>query len=182
MDNDLLLSQDRLELLCVHAVITHLLASCFPQSNAFGAKVQVFSQLNISVWRAYLTNCADNNVMDFLEFSWAINYSAGFLSAFACQNHQLALAHSDDVNHYLQTELSYGAIAGSLQYNLLHEDLVILLLQTVPKCGSTKHCVVMDLSFTCSASVNDGISKTLSARGLSVALGGIDPPAELYDC
>lgn len=133
-------------------------------------------------WRAYLTNCPDNNVMDFLEFSWAINYSAGFLSAFTCQNHQLALAHSDDVNHYLQTELSYGAIAGSLQYNLLHEDLVILLLQTVPKCGSTKRCVVMDLSFTCSASVNDGISKTLSAHGLSVALGGIDPPAELYDC
>lgn len=45
MDNDLLLSQDRLELHCLHAVITHLLASCFPQSNAFGAKVQVFSQL-----------------------------------------------------------------------------------------------------------------------------------------
>lgn len=42
MDNDLLLSQDRLSPHCVRAVIAHLLASRFPQPKAFGAKVQVF--------------------------------------------------------------------------------------------------------------------------------------------
>ena len=78
MDNDLLLGQDRLAPHCVRAVIAHFLASCFPQPNAFGAKVQVFSQLNISVWRAYLTNYDDNIVADFLEFGWPINYGEDF--------------------------------------------------------------------------------------------------------
>ena len=96
----------------------------------------------------------------FLEFGWLINYGTGFLPASTCQNHQSAFAHSDDVNHYLQTELSYGTIAGPFQYNPLHEDVVTSPLQTVPRRGSTKRRVVMDLSFPCSASVNDGISKT----------------------
>lgn len=145
---------------CIRAVIAHLLASRFPQPNAFGAKVQVFSQLNISVWRAYLTNYADTNVADFLEFGWPINYGAGVLPSSTCQNHQSALDYFDVVNHYLQTELSYGAIFGPFQYNPLHEDLITSPLQTVTKRGSTKRRVVMDLSFPSSASVNDGISKT----------------------
>lgn len=158
--NDFLLSNDHLSPHCVCAVIAHLIASRFPQPNAFGAKVPVFSQLNIAVWRAYFTNYTDKNVVDFLEFGWPINYRVGQMPSSTCQNHQSALAYSDDVNHYLQTELSYGAIAGSFQFNPLHEDLVTLPLQTVPKRGSTTHHVVMDLSFPCSASVNDSISKT----------------------
>ena len=62
IDNELLLNQERLACLCVRAVIAHLLASRFLQ----GAKVQVFPQLKISVWRAYLTKCADNNVVNCL--------------------------------------------------------------------------------------------------------------------
>ena len=101
------------------------------------------------VWRAYLTNYADHNVMDFLEFGWPINYGGGFLPSSTSQNHQSALAYSYDVN---QTELSYKAIAGPFQYNPLHEDLVISSLQTVPKPSVTRHRVVMDLSCPCSAS------------------------------
>lgn len=106
------------------------------------------SQMHL-VWRAYLTNYAGHNVMDFLEFGWPINYGGGLFPSSTRQNHQSALAYSYDVN---QTELSYQAIAGPLQYNPLHEDLVISPLQTVPRRGATRHRVVMDLSFPCSAS------------------------------
>ena len=73
IDNELLLNQERIACLCVCAVIAHLLASRF-----LGAKVQVFPQLKISVWRAYLTKCADNNVVNCLKFGWPVNYGSAF--------------------------------------------------------------------------------------------------------
>ena len=48
-------------------------------------------------------------------------------------------------------------------------------MQTVPKRGSAKHRVVMDLSFPCSASVDDGISKThYLDTAFQLRLPGID--------
>ena len=63
----------------VRAVVAHILASTSPQPNAFGAKIAVSSQLNISVWRHYLTDYADHDVVDFLQFGWPINYDASVL-------------------------------------------------------------------------------------------------------
>ena len=74
--------------------------------------------------------------------------------------HQSALAYPDHVEHFLHTELTFGAIAGPFSCNPLHQDLVTSPLQTVHKHGSTKRRVVMDLSFLCLASVNDGIPKS----------------------
>ena len=76
------------------------------------------------------------------------------------KNHQSTLAYPDHVEHYLHTELTFGAISGPFSCNPFHQDLVTSPLQTVHKRGSTKRRVVMDLSFPCSASVNDGIPKS----------------------
>ena len=141
-------------------MIAHLLASRFSQPNAFGARVPVYSQLNVPVWRVYLTGYEDRNVADFLEFGWPINYAASVMPTPTRKNHQSTLAYPDHVEHYLHTELTFGAIAGPFSCNPLHQDLVTSLLQTVHKRGSTKRRVVMDLSFPCSASVNDGIPKS----------------------
>ena len=61
------------------------------------------------------------------------------------------------MQHYVNTELRYHAIAGPFCNNPFPPPLICSPLQTVPKHGSSKRRVVMDLSFPPHASVNIGI-------------------------
>ena len=140
--------------------MAYILASKSPQSKAYRAKIPVSSQLNISVWRHYLTDYVDHVVVDFLQFGWPINYTSRVLPQPTHTNHQSALSYPEDVQHYLSTELSFGALAGPFKENPLRDDLITSPLQTVYKHGSTKRRVVMGLSFPHAASVNTGIPET----------------------
>ena len=142
------------------AVVAYILALKSLQPNASGAKIHVSSQLNISVWRHYLTDYVDHVVVDFLQFGWPINYTSSVLPQSTHTNHQSALAYPADVQLYLSTELSFRALAGPFKENPLPDHLITSPLQTVYKRGSTKHRVVMDLSFPHAGSVNNGIPKT----------------------
>ena len=142
------------------AVFAYIFASKFLQPNAYEAKIPVSSQLKISVWRHYLTDCIDQVIVNFLQFSWPIDYTSRALPRPTYTNHQSALAYAADVQHYLSTELSFGALSGPFKENPLPDNLITSLLQPVYKRGSTKHQVVMDLSFPHAASVNSGIPKT----------------------
>ena len=157
------------------AVVADILASKCPQPNACGAKIPVSSQLNISVWRHYLTDYVDHVVVAFLQFGWPINYTSSVLPQPTHTNHQSALAYPEDVQHYLSTELSFGALAGRFKENPLSDDLITSPLQTVYKRGSSKRRVVMDLSFPHAASVNSGITKThYLDNAFQLRLPGID--------
>ena len=81
------------------AVVADILASKCPQPNACGAKIPVSSQLNISVWRHYLTDYVDHVVVAFLQFGWPINYTSSVLPQPTHTNHQSALAYPEDVQH-----------------------------------------------------------------------------------
>jgi len=96
-------------------------------------------------------------VVEFLKYGWPINYSASQSPHSTMCNHPSALAFPDHVRHYIQTKLSFGAIAGPFSTNPLHKPLVCSPLQTVPKRGSSKRRVVLDLSFPPTFSVNSGI-------------------------
>ena len=61
------------------------------------------------------------------------------------------------MQHYVNTELRYHAIAGPFRTNPFPQPLICCPLQTVPKRGASKRRVVMDLSFPPHASVNIGI-------------------------
>lgn len=74
-------------------VVAYILASQSPQPNAYGAKIPVSSQLNISVWRHYLTDYVDHVVVNFLQFGWPINYTSSVLPQPTHTNHQSALAY-----------------------------------------------------------------------------------------
>ena len=140
------------------AVIAHVLASQDDRPNAFGAKIPVLTELNIPKWRSYLTDYIDKDIVEFLQYGWPINYVTDRVPQSSIINHKSADSYSDHVQHYLDTELGFGAIAGPFVANPLHQVLTTSPLQTVPKRGSTKRRVVMDLSFPYNASVNDGIS------------------------
>ena len=128
--------------------------------NQIPMEPPVSSQLNTSVWRHYLTDYVDHVVVDFLQFGWPINYMSSVLPQPTHTNHQSALSYPEDVQHYLSTELSFGALAGPFKENPLPDDLITSLLQTVYKRGSTKRRVMMGLTFPHAASVNSGIPKT----------------------
>lgn len=136
------------------AVVQHLLASKSEYPNAFGARLPVITQLNIPVWEFYLQSYHDAHIVDFLCFGWPVSYTAENLPTSSSSNHPSAVDFADHVEHYLNTELGYHAIAGPFSTNPLHQPLVCSPLQTVPKRGSTQRRVVMDLSYPQRSSVN----------------------------
>ena len=90
------------------------------------------------------------------------------------------MAFPDHVRHYIQTELSFGAIAGPFSTNPLRKPLVCSPLQTVPKRGSSKRQVVLDLSFPPTVSVNSGIPlNSYQDSPFKLRLPGIDRLCEL---
>ena len=141
----------------VSSIVKHILASKHDRPNAFGAKIPVSSPLNIAAWESRLQDYHDSDIVKFLRFGWPINYTADSLPEASVSNHPSAISFSDHVDYYIATELEHGAIAGPFHYNPLPRPLICSPLQTVPKRGSTKRRVVMDLSFPPSHSVNSGI-------------------------
>ena len=95
--------------------------------------------------------------LNFCGFGWPVSYTSEILPTSLSSNHHSAVAFSDHVQHYIQTELSYHAIAGPFSTNPLHQPLVCSPLQSVPKQGSIQRRVVMDLSFPPQSSVNGGM-------------------------
>ena len=140
----------------VSSIVKHILASKHDRFNAFGAKIPVSSSLNIAAWESRLQDYHDSDIVKLLRFGWTINYTADTLPEASVSNHPSAITFSDHVDYYIATELEHGATAGPFYCNPLPRPLICSPLQTVPKRGSTKRRVVMDLSFPPSHSVNSG--------------------------
>ena len=96
------------------AIIRHILASRSDQPNAFGEKIPVPTALNVHMWDHLLRHYDDKIVAEFLKYGWPINYSSHQLPLSTSHNHPSALTFADHVRHYIKTELSFGAIAGTL--------------------------------------------------------------------
>ena len=141
----------------VTPVIQHIIASKNDFPNALGARIPVRTPLNIPAWESKLLVYPDRQIVDFLRYGWPINYTATYLPVSAVKNHTSAITYADHVQHYVDTELHYHAIAGPFRDNPFPQPLVFFPLQTVPTRGSSKRRVVMDLSFPPHASVNIGI-------------------------
>lgn len=157
------------------AVVAHILASKDSRPNAFGAQIPVNTLLNVDKWHSYLIAYNDNDVVQFLKFGWPINYTSNEMPHASNKNHNSAITYAKHVDHFLKTELGYGAIAGPFTVNPLSRELITSPLQTVPKRGSDKRRVVMDLSFPPENSVNDGIpSDSYLDNAFKLYLPGID--------
>lgn len=114
-------------------------------------------------------------MVDFLTYGWPINYSASTRPVSSSRNHPSALNFDSHVQAYIDTELSYNAIAGPFEYPPFADDFVCSPLQTVPKRGSLTQRIVMDLSFPQGPSVNHGIPHdTYLGDQFKLRLPGID--------
>ena len=162
------------------AIICHILASRSAQPNTFGAKIPVPTALKVHMSAHLLRHYDDKIVAEFLKYGWPINYNSHQSPLSTPHNHQSALAFADHVRHNIKTELSFGAIAGPFSVNPLSKPLICSPLQTVPKRGSSKRRVVMDLSFQPDRSVNSAIPlNTYLDSPFKLRLPGIDRLCEL---
>jgi len=94
-----------------------------------------YSRTGKPLYLENLSNYHDNIVVDFLTYGWPINYTACTRPVSSSPNHPSALNFDSHVQAYIDTELSYNAIAGPFNYPPFADDFVCSPLQTVPKRG-----------------------------------------------
>ena len=124
--------------------------------NFAGARQRVPRGLNISAWKQYLADYTDGHLVQMLEFGWPVNFdrSAPLLSTL--ENHASGTQHEEDIDHYIETELSHHALLGPFNGPPVAPTHVSPLM-TKPKKDSIHWRVIMDLSRPEGASVNNGV-------------------------
>lgn len=80
--------------------------------NFWGARIPLNSGLKISSWRNYLHDYHDVFLCEFLTFGWPLGYNLQQPPHTTKDNHPSALAHTQAVNHFIQTEIDYNAMEG----------------------------------------------------------------------
>ena len=73
------------------------------------------------------------------------------------KTHRGALSFPSAVQDYLSSEISLGRVAGSFNAPPFPDGFVVSPLNTVAKRDSQERRVIVDLSWPCGSSVNDGI-------------------------
>ena len=128
------------------------------QANYRAARIPLPSALNIPQWRSVLNGYHDYHIIEFLEYGWPIGIDRDAILQSHFTNHPSAIAHPHDVEHYVATELTHGALLGPFAgppANTCHFSP----LMTRIKKDSRFRRVIIDLSWPKGRSVNDGISK-----------------------
>ena len=126
--------------------------------NFAGARRQVPSALHIEKWREQLAGYSDRGLVDFLAFGWPVNFDRQFPLVATHHNHPSADQHPKDVDHYIETEMKHGALAGPFTAPPV-EHTHLSPLMTRMKRDSPFRRVIMDLSWPHGAAVNDGVDQ-----------------------
>lgn len=120
-------------------------------------QVLVFSTLYIAMCRELLLGYPDEIIWEFLEFGWPIGYVSDTLPIFDLRTHRGTLDFPDQVNAYLSKELELSRIAGPFDTVPLAQGFVVCPLNTMEIRDSEERRLIVDLSWPCGHSVNDGI-------------------------
>lgn len=127
--------------------------------NYLATRLPVPSRLNVRTWRILLRDYPDNIICEFLEFGWPLGYHSEVLPVFDLRNHRGALNFPAAVESYLTDEIHLGRVAGPFDVIPFTDAFVASPLNTVPKRDSSERRVIVDLSWPCGHSVNDGIPR-----------------------
>ena len=138
-------------------VAAHCVVAATGQPNYVTARIPVPSRLNIPAWRFFLRDYHDNIVCDFLEYGWPIGYVRDTVPIFNLRTHRGALDYPDSVSKCLTSEIALGRVAGPFRSTPFADGFVISPLNTVEKRDFSERRVIVDLSWPCGSSVNDGI-------------------------
>ena len=92
-------------------------------------------RLTLEMWKYYLPDYLDPDVVSFLEYGWPINFSSAVLAKSTFQNHSAVLKRLDIIDDYIKTELQNAAIIRPFQSNSFSSECFVspfkLLQKTV---------------------------------------------------
>lgn len=126
--------------------------------NFAGARIPVASGLNVPNWALVLKDYHDNEICHFLQFGWPLGYYSNNIPQSVEKNHPSALAYSDHIDAFIETELGFQAMEGPFGDVPFSPWFRISPLMTRPKKGSSKRRVIVDLSYPDGLAVNTGIN------------------------
>ena len=138
-------------------VDSHLRVRSTGLPNYLGLRVSVPSALHVPHWRECLRDYPDRIICDYLQFGWPVGFVRDSLPVFDIRTHRGALNFPDMVCDYLAKELRLGRVAGPFHHLPFPDGYVLSPLNTVAKRDSDERRLILDLSWPCGSSVNDGI-------------------------
>ena len=134
------------------------------QPNYTAARIPLPSALNMANWRSDLKGYRDYRIVEYLAYGWPIGIDRDAILHSQQGNHPFARAHSQDVEHYIATELGHGALLGPFEGPPATTCHFSPLMTRVKKDSPFRR-VIVDLSWPHGASVNDAISRTTYIDG-----------------
>ena len=96
-----------------------------------------------------------------LRFGFPISYEGHLVGQESerVSNHRGAVDYPEQIDAYLQEEISWGAVLGPFSSSPFDVPCKLSPLNSVDKKDSNKRRIILDLSFPAGLSVNDGIPK-----------------------
>ena len=138
-------------------VDSHLRVRSTGLPNYLGLRISVPSALHVPHWRECRRDYPDRIIGDYSQFGWPVGFVRDSLPVFDIRTHRGALNFPDMVCDYLAKELRLGRVAGPFHQLPFPDGYVLSPLNTVAKRDSDERRVILDLSWPCGSSVNDGI-------------------------
>ena len=130
------------------------------QANQDGLRIPLRQPfLRPSLWANLLGSYWDRvPILEGLHFGWDIGLVGSPTPISASRNHPSAVEFSDDVRHYIKTELAYGCILGPLSRRKLPFPVSVCPLGAVPKQLSLRRRIITDCTFS-GKGINNWIPK-----------------------
>ena len=126
--------------------------------NFLKAQITVSSQLKPDVWDTLLQDYWDKQLCSLIRFGFPLDFDRNISLESHLENHFSAKAYPQDIEAYLQEEISHEAILGPFNQPPI-QDLHVSPFMTREKPNAPHRRVIIDLSFPQGKSVNTGIQK-----------------------
>ena len=136
---------------------THRLVRESGVSNFLGLKIPIPTQLKVDRWRYHLRDYFDQQLPDFIEFGFPLDFDRTGTLGQTLDNH--TSANEYQVDKYIQEEINHNAMLGP--FDTPHFNLHISPFMTREKAGSNTRRTIIDLSWPKGLSVNDGVSSSV---------------------
>ena len=124
--------------------------------NFLLARIPLPHQLDIARWRSYLNGHSDVALVDYLQFGFPVGFHPSHPLQSSVRNHGSATLYPDDIQKYLDKEVSCQAMLGPFTTTPFWPWCHLNPLMSRPKKDSTDRRVILDLSWPSHASVNGG--------------------------
>ena len=122
------------------------------------ARIPLISGLNIPAWERQLQGYPDDRLIQYIKFGFPLSLiSPDRLHNQEVSNHFSARQYPQDIQKYLNKEISLGAMLGPVD-SVDSKDFHCSPLMSRPKDGDSRR-VIMDLSFPQGNALNDQVTK-----------------------